>query len=422
MTQHRLHARERMVHALVGARAEDRGDMVASLIHRRRFDPHFGDTAGQSLGILPQLPPDAIDDGCRIERPGMQPHSLAALAPVSGQLDPQLGADQIEGAEPGDERVGRHPHAERHLVGDLERGLEPDLAVQLGRRHARFDGARIATRRQRVQTDAALAEPLAHAVCLHRGELPEGLHAEPREESGELGVFERGDGQRRKETCGSSVRYEEHGFGRGRPDARRLLGRERTVGDARPHAFEPEIVECAEQHVRRLGLAPVVPRGATGAQGAEAWSHDLHPGRAILDAGDDRREDAVIAHRVGRDHDQARAAGLRVTAALPAPHAFCPGRRGACDDGVRGHHGDRQRGVQRHAAGGIAGQRRDRPVRKPQHEAADRRIRAHVSPPPRAARRGRQPGNASARERRPRREAARARDAARACDGWSPSR
>jgi len=92
------------------------------------------------------------------------------------------------------------------------------------------------------------------------------------------------------------------------------------------------------------------------------------------------------------------------------------------DDGVRGHHGDRQRGVQRHAAGGIAGQRRDRPVRKPQHEAAHRSIRAHVSPPPRAARRGRQPGNASAPERRLRREAARARDAARACDGWSPSR
>ena len=422
MTEHRLHARERMVHAFVGARAEDRRSVVARRIHRRRFDPHFGDTAGQPLGILPQLPAHAIDDGCRIERPGMQPHPLAALTPVSGQLHPQLGADQIECAEPGDERVGGHPHAERHLVGDLERRLEPDLAVQFGRGHAGLDGARIAARRECVQTDAALAEPLAHAVCLHRRELPEGLHAEPREESGEFGVFERGDGQGREKAGGTTGRHEEHGFGRGRADARRLLGGERTVGDARPHSLETEFAQRAEQHVRRLGLAPVVPRGAAGAQGAEPGPHDLHPGRAIFDAGDDRREDAVIAHRVGRDHGQARAAGLRVTAALPAPHAFCPGRRGARDDGVRGHHRDRQRRVQRHAAGGIAGQRRDRPVRKPQHEAAHRSIRAHVSPPPRAARRGRQPGNASAPERRLRREAARARGAARACGGWSPSR
>ena len=116
----------------------------------------------------------------------MQPHPLAALAPVADQLDPQLGADEVDGAEPRDERVGGHPHAERDLVGDLERRLERDLAVQLGRRRARLDGSRIAPRREGVQTDAALPEPLPHAVGLHRRELPERLHAEPGEQSHEV--------------------------------------------------------------------------------------------------------------------------------------------------------------------------------------------------------------------------------------------
>ena len=193
------------------------GSVVACRIHRRRFDPHLGDAAAKSLGILPQLPPHAVDDGCRIERPRMQPHPLAALAPVAGQLDPQLGADQVEGAEPGDERVGGEPHAERDLLGDLERRLEHDLAVQFGRRHAGLDGARIAARRERVQTDAALTEPLAHAVGLHRRELAERLHAEPGEESGELRIFERGDGQRSEEARRPARGHEEHGLGSASP-------------------------------------------------------------------------------------------------------------------------------------------------------------------------------------------------------------
>ena len=104
--------------------------------------------------------------------------------------------------------------------------LERDLAVQLGRRRARLDGPRVAARGERVQTDAALPEPLPHPVRLQRRELPEGLHAEPGEEPRRArGRSERGDRQRREEARRPARR------GRGTPAPRRAVG-----ADAAPPA------------------------------------------------------------------------------------------------------------------------------------------------------------------------------------------
>ena len=154
------------------------------------------------------------------------------------------------------------------------------------------------------------------------------------------------------------------------PIARRLLGRERPVGDARPHPLEPELAQRAEQHARRLGLAAVVARRAAGAQRAEPRPHDLHPGRALLDA----------APRSGRRRGD-RAPGRPRP---PSGSGTAPGRRGGAARAARPRPGPTPstrrrrcapspRSAARHPAaraGGVAGQRRDRPVRKPQHEAA----------------------------------------------------
>ena len=202
----------------------------------------------------------------------MQPHPLAALAPVADQLDAQLGADEVDRAEPGDERVGGHAHAERDLVGDLERRLERDLAVQLGRRRARLDGARIASR-ARARADGCRARRTAPArgpapsprtrpsVCTpSRARSPDEVSARLPADPRRATTLEHRDGQRREEAGRSAGGHDEDGLGRGRADPRRLLGGERPVGDPRPHPVEPEA-----RAARRAARAPPRPRRRSSA-------------------------------------------------------------------------------------------------------------------------------------------------------------
>lgn len=210
MPEHRLHTRERMVHALVGAGAEDGRDVVGCRIHRLRRDPHQDHTAFEhpGLGVFCELPSHTVDDRGGVERSRMQPHPFAALPPVAVQLHPQLGAHQGERGEAGHELLRRDAHAEGHLLGDLQRRLERHLAVQLGRRHPRQHRLGVAAPRQRMQPHSAFAEPFAHAVGVHRGEGAEGVHSEPGEQLGVEAASpglepERGDRQRSEEPRGT---------------------------------------------------------------------------------------------------------------------------------------------------------------------------------------------------------------------------
>ena len=201
----------------------------------------------------------------------MQPHPVAALTAVADELDAQLGAHQVDGAEPGDELIGRHPHAERDLVGDLERRLERDLAVQLGRWRARLDGSRVASAGEAVKTDAALSEALAHPVLLHRRELAERLHAQPGEQPDEIGGrsagrerragserrrLEHRDGQRREEPGSPARRDDEHRLGHRRGRLGRLLRRERPIGDPCPHPLESRRCAARRTSVSAASASP----------------------------------------------------------------------------------------------------------------------------------------------------------------------
>ena len=71
----------------------------------------------------------------------MQPHPLAALPPVTDQLDAHLGADQVDRPEAGQESIRGLPHPESDLLGKFQRGFEGDLTDKLGRRYPRLDRA-----------------------------------------------------------------------------------------------------------------------------------------------------------------------------------------------------------------------------------------------------------------------------------------
>ena len=278
-------------------------------------------------------------------------------------------------------------------------------------------------RREVVQADAALAEALAHAVGRHRRELAERLHAEPGEQSDEIGRagagsqrragaerrrLEHRDRQRREEPGRPAGGHDEDRVARGGGRLRRLLGGEGSVGDPRPHPVEPGLAQHAEQHARRLGLSAVVARRTARPQRAEPRPHHLHARGVLLDPRHDRGERAVIARRVGRNDLQPRAARLRIASALPAAHALGAGGRRARRDEVVLHHGDGQRGIERGRA--VAGQRGDRPVREPQHEAARRRLARPSQPTALAA-----PGRPRRRESPAGRRRPRARRSPRPC-------
>ncbi|KJL42025.1 hypothetical protein RS81_01181 [Microbacterium terrae] len=315
----------------------------------------------------------------------MQPHPLAALAPVSHQFDAQLGAHQVERAEAGDEVVGGATCAEGHLVGDLEGRLERDLAVEVGRRGARPDGSRVAPPGEVVQPDAAIAEALPHPVGVHRRELAERLHPEPREQSDEVcggGACRRGSERSSVEHCDRQRCEEARGTASGNGEDRlrpggggggRLLGGEGAVCDADPHIVDPDLAKHSAQHRRRLLFAAVVPRRASGTQRAQAGTHRLHARRPLLDAGEHRGEGPLITGDVGGHDVQPRAPRLSVTATLSDPHPLSPRRGRARRHEILLDHGDRDHGLR----SALVCERGDRPVGKPQHQAALHRGRLH---------------------------------------------
>jgi hypothetical protein len=286
----------------------------------------------------------------------VQPDPLTAFTSVADQLDAQFGAHQIDGAETRDEVVGGDPHAERDLVGDLERRLERDLAVQLGRWRARIDGPRVAPTGERVKTDASLPESLTHPIGHHGREITERLHAQAGEQTDQIvgrrrrrpcsqrrGVEHR-DRQRREEPGCTSGGDDAHRIGGARTALRRLLRCEGSVGDPRAHIGQPERSQHVEEHVRGGRFAAVVAGRTANAQSAQARPHQLHPGGTFFDRRDDRGERAVVARSVGGNDDEPRTPCLSIAATLPPANALGTSGHRARRDEIVLHDRDRPGG------------------------------------------------------------------------------
>ena len=150
--------------------------------------------------------------------------------------------------------------------------------------------------------------------------------------------------------------------------ARRQFGGKQPFGD--PGARH-QVADPLQNRARRTGFSPVVPGGAARTQGTQPGTDDLHAGSHLLDAADDGCEDAMIAHGVGRDDREFRAACLGIATTLPSTHALTARGRRRCNDAVLLEDGDG--GCLCSGSPGLVGfvqKRGHGPVRKPQHKTA----------------------------------------------------
>ena len=225
-------------------------------------------------------------------------------------LDADAGAHEPLGPHALDELVGPQPEGEGELVDAVERRLELLRDLELGRRRAGEHPRLLAPRRPVVREGARRAESATHVGLGQGRELAEGAHPESVQQGADAGVDDEAHRQRRDEGSGCPGRDDAHGrpalavaarspglaaasdSGTRRP--RRLLGRERPVGDPHACAHHVERGDGVEQRPRRGILTAVVARRAAGPHGERAGADELHPGHRLLDPPHDRLEDAHV--------------------------------------------------------------------------------------------------------------------------------
>jgi len=236
------------------------------------------------------------------------------------------------------------------------------------------------------------AEAGQHIGAGEAGQGAEGPHPEAAEDVGELRSAQRGDRQGGEEG-GRATRRHDPGAGAAGRAGGRLGGEgggEAPVGDPDPSADPFPRCSCAVQsrswrlngagtrgdagqhrprdgqHLRGEGVvaAEEASRAARGERHV-AGRGDLDPGGDGVEAGHDRLESASVPGGVVLEHDQVRAAGLRLPAPLVVHHVLSPGRRrrGRHPVGVEGGSGH----VERHPG------RHDRPVRHVQGQGSGHR-------------------------------------------------
>ena len=128
---------------------------------------------------------------------------------------------------------------------------------------------------------------------------------------------------------------------------------ERSTPGARPARPPPARRRCRREHSTSSASTAStifsaaatsdaeVPARTSGGAGDHSRPQYLHTGAMRLHRGGDRLEQPPVPVGVDLVHQQFRAAGLRVPAALPDVHPLGPGRRGAGPHPVRVEHRDR---------------------------------------------------------------------------------
>jgi hypothetical protein len=91
MPEHRLHARQRMVHPLLRPRTEQPGGVVRRGIHPFARSARM---PRRCAALLRELPAHPVDDRRRVEGARVQPDPVAAIAALAREHDAQLGADE----------------------------------------------------------------------------------------------------------------------------------------------------------------------------------------------------------------------------------------------------------------------------------------------------------------------------------------
>ena len=245
-----------------------------------------------------------------------------------GRFDDELHgegrADEQVRGERGNEVLRRALHRERDLVDPFEWRLERDLPLPVGRHRAGHGDPRVEPGGDAMCRHPVRAEPLTHVVLTERSERSQGADAQLGEHGDELRHAELPDGHRSEERRAVARRHDVHCVVPAR--SRRLLRRERAVGDADPRLGHPRGGDECQRRLRCGSFAPEVARGPRGAQHDEPRPHDLHGRDARLERGEHRLEPARVGVGMQRQHRQGGAARLGLPQLQPAVHAGGAGR------------------------------------------------------------------------------------------------
>ena len=131
------------------------GTMTAMAVGVKSHIGAIGVSAGAHRSRLAaELPAHAVDDLARAERARVQPGAVALDAVLVAHDDADRGRDEQALGERLDELVGELPHGEGHLVDAVERRLELEHPLEVGRGSARHDRGRVGGARERVPVSA----------------------------------------------------------------------------------------------------------------------------------------------------------------------------------------------------------------------------------------------------------------------------
>jgi hypothetical protein len=238
------------------------------------------------------------------------------------RLDAQPGAGQPVRGQAVVQPFGEHPPGERGHVHPVQRLVVRVRDVQIGRRPAYRQWPMIEPGGEPVRQRSVEPEPAEHVGGGQRGEVTQRLDAQPAQQVGQFGPFQRLDRHRRQEQR-SATRRDDLPGPRGQP------GREHPVGHPHLALHRTGLGHVLDDPLGRGLLAAEVPGRPPRGQRTRARPDHLHPHRDLFDRGHHRLERPRVPPRIVLHHDQLRAATLRFASPQSPPDPVRPGRLGA---------------------------------------------------------------------------------------------
>ncbi len=226
--------------------------------------------------------------------------------------------------------------------------------IQVGRGLADRQWPLVRAGGEAVRVRRVVSEPGQHVRAGQRGELGQGVDAEPPQQVGEFGTVQCGDAHP-GEKSGGGVGWHDS------PGPRGQHGGEHPVRHPGLDLHAAPQRDVLDQPLRCLGLTAVVAGRTTCRKRAGARPHHLHPWREFLHRRHHRFERPRVPARVVGHHHQVGIPALRFALAQPTPDALGPRRRRTGQHPVGVQH--RHRRVHVHALGQAG--RDHRPVGTP---------------------------------------------------------
>ncbi len=216
------------------------------LLDRR---PHLAGPGGRPVQGALQLPVQPVDQVGGGEEPGcIQVRTDAGRPRSSPSVRASIRTSVQTRPCRGDARhelLGSATRAEDDRLGGVQRRLEVDVPLELGRRGAGREVDRSVTADHPVHPGDVAAEPVAHVGRSKPGQVAQGAQAEPAQQAHRVGLVEDVDGQRAQELRRPARGHHQALLGPRAPGG--LLGGEQLVGHPGAAVPDPEARPAARR-------------------------------------------------------------------------------------------------------------------------------------------------------------------------------